>query len=169
MILAFDCATATGWCAGEGGTLPILGNVNMPRGDDVETGEFLDFWHRWLQRQFDEIKPTVIVYEGSFIHPNMNGGTMEKLIGLTNVLQMLSANRKIPYFATSPSHVKKILTGSGKSEKPDMMRCAQKCGVNPKTYDEADAFGVWIAAVHHHAKQHQAMWDARLYSGRGLL
>lgn len=167
MILAFDCATATGWCAGDGSTVPILGSVTMPT--QVEIGPFLDFWHRWVNRHLAEIAPSVVIFEAPFMHANMNGHTTRKLVGLAGVLEMACCAAKIPCEETSPSHVKKVLTGSGKSEKPDMMRVARKCGLTPKSFDEADAFGVWLAGVHVHAKQHQGDWDKKLYSGKALL
>lgn len=169
MILAFDCATATGWCAGDGSGLPILGSVTMPRGDDVEHGHFFNFWRRWLVQHVDYIKPTTVVFEKPFLPDNMNGNTVRKLMGLTVILDELCADRKITAREVSPSTIKKHLTGSGKSPKPDMIRCARQCGVSPKTHDEADAFGVWLTAIPHYAKQWQEQWDRKLYAGRGLL
>lgn len=167
MILAFDCATNTGWCAGDGSAVPIVGNVVMPK--QTELGPFLNFWRRWLVRHIGEINPTVVVFEAPFMPPNMNGTTVRKLTGLVAVLEELCTELKIPIEETTPSHVKLVLTGSGKSAKPDMMAVARKCGVAAKTFDEADAFGVWIAAVRHHAKQYQASWDAKLYAGKGIV
>lgn len=167
MILAFDCATCTGWCAGDGSTVPVVGNVTMPKGG--EPGPFLDFWDRWLQRHLDEIKPTVVVFEAPILPRETTVATVRKLVGLADFLEVACFRRKIDCQETTTSHVKKVLTGNGKAEKPDMLRVARKCGVEAKTYDEADAFGVWIAAVHHHARQYQPSWDAKLYAGRGLV
>lgn len=167
MILTLDCATATGWCAGDGSTTPIVGNVNLPKG--IDDPQYFDFWRRWLIQLFDDVKPTIVVFEAPFLHANMNGTTARKLIGLTAVLQEVCGHLKVPVEETTPSHVKKVLTGSGKSEKPDMLRMAKKCGVAAKTYDEADAFGIWVCAVHYHAREHQAAWDKKIYSGGALL
>jgi Holliday junction resolvasome RuvABC endonuclease subunit len=167
MILAFDCATCTGWCAGDGASVPIVGTVTMPRG--VEPGPFLTFWRRWVLAHLSDIKPTVVVFEAPILPRETNVATVRKLVGLAGTLEQVCDELKIPVFETTTSHVKKVLTGSGSAQKPDMMRVARKCGVEAKTFDEADAFGVWIAAVHHHARQYQASWDAKLYSGRGLV
>lgn len=167
MILAFDCATATGWCAGDGSTTPVLGNVKMP--SSVEPGPFLDFWEKWLDRHLDEIKPTVVVFEAPILPQKTNISTVRKLVGLAGVLEMVAFRKRVVVEETNVSHIKKVLTGNGRSEKPDMVRMAKKCGLNPKSFDEADAFGVWICAVHHHAKQHQQAWDKKLYSGSALL
>lgn len=167
MILALDCATSTGWCAGDGSAVPILGSVQMPSG--VEPGPFCDFWRRWIEHHLADIKPSIVIFEAPFIHSNMNGTTMRKLIGLANETEVACLRARIPCEETTPSHVKKVLTGDGRAEKPDMMRMAQKCGLKPKTHDEADAFGVWIAALHHHARQYQQHWDTLRFKGGSLL
>jgi Holliday junction resolvasome RuvABC endonuclease subunit len=161
MILTFDCATQTGWCAGDGSDLPILGTVNLPSG--VEAEEFLDFWDRWLNRHFAEINPTRVVYEAPILQGISNMHTAEKLIGLSNFLVVNCYRRKIPVEKVMPTQVKKYLTGDGKAEKPDMMRVARRCGVSPKNYDEADAFGSWLLALSYHAREHQPRWDAAIF------
>lgn len=166
-ILTFDCATQTGWCAGDGADIPILGTVNMPSA--VEPGEFLDFWARWLERQLDEVKPRVVVFEAPILPRETSITTVRKLVGMAGVLEMLLTRRKIEHSECTTSQVKKYLTGDGKAEKPDMMRAAKKCGVMPKNYDEADAFGVWLLGVHYYARQHQPRWDKAMFSGSGLV
>lgn len=167
MILAFDCATCTGWCAGDGSQLPILGTVQMPSG--VEPGPFLTFWRKWLLLHLDDIKPSVVVFEAPILPRETSIATVRKLVGLAGTLEQVCDELKVPVFETTVSHVKKVLTGDGKAPKPDMMRMAQKVGLKPKNFDEADSFGVWIAAVHHHARQYQQSWDKMLYAGKGLL
>jgi Holliday junction resolvasome RuvABC endonuclease subunit len=166
MILAFDCATQTGWCAGDGSDLPILGTVKMPEG--AETEEFLDFWDRWLTRQLNEIQPTRVIFEAPILQGISNMNTTEKLTGLSNFLGVQCYRRKIPVEKAMPTQVKKYLTGDGKAQKPDMIAVARRCGVSPKNYDEADAFGAWLLAIAYHAKEHQPRWDRAIF-GKGPL
>lgn len=167
MILAFDCATKTGWCAGVGDDLPILGSVTMPEG--VEPGPFLAFWRKWLVHHFKDIGPTVVVFEAPLLPQKTSISTVRKLVGLASVLEMVCVELGIPCEEVNLATVKKHLTGDGRAEKPDMLRAARNCGVSPKSYDEADAFGIWLTAIRYHAKEHQARWDAQLYAGRGLV
>lgn len=92
--------------------------------------------------------------------------TTRKLQGLAGVCEMVCYQRGLEVREVYVQTVKKELGGSGKSQKPDMMAAAKRCGLTPKTFDEADSFGVWLVAVRHYAKQFQQIWDQRLYGGR---
>lgn len=167
MIMAFDLATATGWCAGDGAAMPHLGNVNMPGGG--EPGPFMAFWHNWLQRHLDDWKPDHIVFEAPILPQTTSFKTVRKLQGMAAVLEMVCDLRKLDYSEVGASTVKKYLTGSGGGKKPDMMRWAKHIGVNPKTFDEADAFGVWLYSIQFLAPAHLGDWDKRRFKGVQLL
>lgn len=92
--------------------------------------------------------------------------TTRKLQGLAGVCEMVCYQRGIEVREVYVQTVKKELGGSGSAGKPDMMAAAKRCGLAPKTFDEADSFGVWLVAVRHYAKQFQQLWDQRLYGGR---
>jgi hypothetical protein len=94
--------------------------------------------------------------------------TTRKLQGLAGVCEMVCYQRGVEIREVFVQTVKKELGGSGSSGKPDMMAAARRCGMEPKTFDEADAFGVWLVSVRHYARQFQHTWDQRLYGGRGL-
>lgn len=55
MILALDLATTTGWCAGDGSELPVLGTLKMPSTKE-EVGPFLDVFFRWLHGKISELQ-----------------------------------------------------------------------------------------------------------------
>lgn len=98
-----------------------------------------------------------------------NLATTRKLQGLAGVAEMVCIQRGVEVREVFIQTIKKELGGTGSAGKPDMMAAAKRCGMDPKTFDEADAFGVWLVAVRHYARQFQQVWDQRLYGGRGLL
>lgn len=182
MILAFDVATCTGWCAGEGSELPVIGHVNMPAGENKDDIAFpLDFWDRTITRLLDEWDPGRVIFEAPVLPPpylcpktnkvkmRTNIYTARKLYSMASMLEVACLRREIPCVECDNQHVKKLLGGHGRAPKVDMVHVAKKCGLAPKVHDEADAFGVWLLGIHYYAKEHQPYWDKRLYSGIGLL
>lgn len=192
MILALDLATNAGWCCGLGDDLPEVGHVTMPDTKE-EVGPFLSFFQRWLQAMILEHRPTYVVFEapmlpkarfdratGKMTQAPTTIATTRKLQGLAGVCEMVVFDlnfegRNKPSWTQVEVRevflqtVKKELAGSGRAEKPDMMRAAKRCGVDVRTYDEADAFGVWLVSVRHYAKTYQHIWDQKLFGGRGLV
>lgn len=181
MILSLDLATQTGWCAGSGEQLPELGTVKMPEtGEDI--GEFGYFFEEWLKRHLLEIQPTIVTFEapllphakidrdtGRLIQAPTTDATQTKLKGLKWATEVICKRSGIECAEAWGSTVKKGLAGSGRAQKTDMMAAAKKCGLNPKTFDEADAFGVWIVSVRAYAKHYGHRWDQLLYGGRGAM
>lgn len=55
MLLALDLATTTGWCAGDGSSLPSLGSVTMPKTGE-ENGPYFDFFFRWMHAKISELQ-----------------------------------------------------------------------------------------------------------------
>lgn len=178
MLLALDLATNTGWCAGSGEEDPELGSVRMPDTGE-EIGPFGDFFERWLAIKLDELQPSMVIFEapllpvaridrdnGRLIQAPTTIATTRKLQGLAWSVEVQCYKRRLEVREVYGSTVKKELSGSGKGVKADMMAAAKRCGLAPKSFDEADAFGVWLVGVRHYAKAFQQRWDQRLYGGR---
>ena len=55
MLLGLDLATTTGWCAGDGSSLPSLGSFTMPKVTD-DLGDYGDFYFRWLHGKVTELQ-----------------------------------------------------------------------------------------------------------------
>lgn len=55
MLLGLDLATTTGWCAGDGSSLPSLGSFTMPKVTH-DLGDFADFYFRWLHGKITELQ-----------------------------------------------------------------------------------------------------------------
>lgn len=181
MILAYDIATTTGWCAGGGAETPAVGHVRLPSGkgkDDLATP--FDFWDRWLARHIEEWKPDLVVFEAPLlprpsvdpntgkVAQNTTMATVKRLSALQVFVELHCHRRNIPCYEVAGPTIKKRLAGSGKATKLDMVSVAKRAQVPVSTHDEADAFGVWLVAVQYYAKQHQMKWDRALYSTRGL-
>lgn len=166
MIFALDLATQTGWCAGSGDGHPELGTLNLPR--DAEVGPFVSYYRKWLIMKLGEIQPSMVIFESPILPAKANYDTLMKLYGLAVETDVVSHDLGIDCTRVMPSSVKLAVGGSGRADKADMMAAARRCGLSPKTYDEADAFGVWMYGLRCYAKQHQEAWDRRLYSARGL-
>lgn len=191
MILALDLATSTGWCSGAGDQTPAFGAVKMPDTGE-EVGPFLDFWERWLTKKIDAVleeagldprerpeSPVYLIFEapllpkakldrqGHLVQAPTSVATTRKLQGLAGVTEMVGFRRGLEVREVFLQTVKKELAGKGRADKADMMRAAKRCGLEVRTTDEADAFGVWLVGVRHYARQHQQAWDTKLWSGRG--
>ena len=182
MLLAFDIANTTGWCAGDGSELPASGVVTLPTPEDKDDlGPVFDFWDRWLGKHLDEWEPTRVLYEAPTLpRPTIDPrtgkavqrtttATTRRLYSMQSFLEVQCLRRRIPCFECPIQSIKKELTGNGRAQKDDMVLMAKRCGLNPKTHDEADAFAVWLMGVRYYAKEHQQMWDKRIYSGKGFL
>lgn len=151
-----------------------------------EIGPFLSFYRRWLDMKVREFEPRYVIFEapilpqarldedGHLRPAPTNIATTRKLQGLAGVTEMvvhdlrqegLEVEVREAYLST----VKKAITGSGKGSKPDMMSVCRKCGLAPKSYDEADAFGVWIVGLRSYAKQFVNIWDQAIWGNRGAM
>jgi len=143
-----------------------------------EVGPFLDFFYKWFATKLDEYQPKVVTFEAPFLpkarideHGHLKQAptsmaVTRKLQGLAGVCEMVCFQKGIDVYEVNLGSVKSAMGGQRGAGKPDIMAAAKRCGMDPKNFDEADAFGVWIVTVRHYAKQYQHIWDQRLYGGR---
>lgn len=187
MIIAYDLATSTGFCVGDGSGRPRVGALRGPTtGDDV--GAFL----AWFRDYFvATIGPAavkcreagtslLVIFEAPIL---LDGGktnihTTRKLQGLAGVLEMVCHDAKavglpIEVREVHLQTVKKELSGSGRASKGEMVVAARAAGIEispgKEGEDEADAFGVWLTAIRYHRPEHLARWDRIINPGRGSL
>lgn len=95
--------------------------------------------------------------------------TTRRLQGLAGFVEAICSQRNCLCEEVMLSTVKKALGGNGRADKADMVSAARRCGLPVETHDAADAFGVWIVMVRTYAKQHQQIWDQKLYGPRAML
>jgi crossover junction endodeoxyribonuclease RuvC len=158
MILALDLATQTGTCVGTPDARPVLDHFRLPStGTDV--GLFLSAWEDWLRPQVREVGPSLIVFEAPILAGQTQIATTRKLQGMAGVTEMVAHRAGIECAEVATSQVKKALTGSGKADKAQMIAAAKAYGFDPKTSDEADAFGIWLCAVRLRHPSHAWRWE----------
>lgn len=103
MLLGLDIATTTGWCAGDGSSLPSLGSFTMPKVTD-DLGDYGDFYFRWLHAKITELqdeaeaettpgvygarlvdpKAVIIVFEAPLLPPARYDPVKNRMVQQTN-------------------------------------------------------------------------------------
>jgi len=168
MILGLDLATSTGFCYGDGASLPVVGTCRMPQTGE-EVGPFLFHFETWLEETIEAVRPTMIIFEAPIIRSDGSHiMTVRKLTGLAALVELVAHKRGVEVLETHISTVKRTLTGKGNAEKHEMIFFARKAGIvisaGFEGQDEADAFGVWVSAVLLHTK-HAGRWRPLIGSG----
>lgn len=189
MFLGLDLATNLGWCLGAGHDVPLFGSVRIPGEDDI--GAFAQFYSRWATAKLEQLKaahealpPKLRVTERPmciFEAPVLPAGrfnphtqrlekaqtsiaTTRKLQGMAWETEKLCRDLGVDCREEFLQTIKKGLSGHGQADKTDMIRAARRAGIEARTSDEADAFGVWlVGGVFNYAKRHRAAWESKLY------
>lgn len=151
-LLSFDLATKTGWCAGDGSSLPTLGNFAIPS-THREIGAFVAHLEDRAAAVIAEVRPTLISFEAPLVGPQASADTRRKLIGIAAGLEVVAFRLGLPIREASISEGKEALTGYGDASKQEMVDACRRYGLNPVVYvkdgeensDEADAMGCWLA------------------------
>lgn len=160
-LLAFDLATNTGWAAGDGTKLPVVGHFRLPAtGHDV--GRFLVSARDYYGVLISRFQPDVVLFEMPILGTVVTVAVTRKLHGIAGQLEVICLDRGVPCREVAPSTAKKRLTGSGRAKKPEMIHAARRLGIDIETEDEADAVAVWLCGVHHYSPDLWPEWDRRL-------
>lgn len=180
MILwGIDTSTKfTGWAAGAPDARPETGAWSHEHvGRDV--GLLLELLRADMNALADRLPPDVIIFESPILTRFDTPMKLRKLYSMPGYIELwardLAKARGAPVIVQEENLkvLKKLLTGSSKAEKPEMVAMARKMGITlPKgegAKDAADAFAAWLCCVHNHAREHQPYWDRLLYSPRGGL
>jgi Holliday junction resolvasome RuvABC endonuclease subunit len=134
-ILAIDPGATTGWCY-------------LPDEGAIRTGEWAFKGHRAerliqleerLTAQILRLSPDVVAMEEPMA---FRGSGVVALAGMVAVIEMVCERRKVAYASVHVSTLKKYATGSGKAQKPDMIRAATEALGRDVTEHEADAYFV---------------------------
>jgi len=142
-ILAIDPGTKTGWAALCARHIES-GVQEFPLGRGDSPGMRYLRFRQWLGNLLDIAAPALVVYE----RPFMRGGyATEFLSALTSRIQEECAIRKIEYQAVNPATLKKVTTGTAKSDKTAMIVVAsERIGRPARDDNEADAVNLlWLA------------------------
>jgi Holliday junction resolvasome RuvABC endonuclease subunit len=187
MILGLDLAPKkAGWCAGDGSCNPTTGGFRLPGlSDDYAMLLERLRWH--VEPLLSHYDPDVVLIESPILPARRGSAIMGSLaqrrvqfaqgpfVEWLVARHAVKRGRGIICEEAEVHDVKLALSGQKWADKAEMVRCAERLGiVLPAALadgreDAADAVGVWLVGVRHHAKQHLAAWDQRIYGRRGLL
>lgn len=149
-ILALDLGTAVGWACGSPDGEPRYNTMVLPStGEDI--GRFALAFNNWLNDTLDVEKPGLVVFEAPVLTGRTSLATARKLYGLAWQTELCCHVHGIRCMEHHLQSVKKFFTGNGRAEKPEMMAAARRQGWNPKSFDAADALGLWACVVHEKA------------------
>ena len=182
-VLGLDLATRlTGWCAGDGLSVPTAGAFDLPQcGDDI--GMMLDLLDHNIAGLLNRFEPGLVVFEAPILPSGGKGGaavmgtTMvrRKLFNLSGHVEFMCTRLGVPCIEEDVFKIKKELAGFAGAQKDDMVAAAQKVGIvlpASKTAgqeDAADAFGAWLLGLRKVDRAASANWDRVLHSSRGAL
>lgn len=172
MLLCLDLGTKTGWCAGRGDILPTVGTIYLPStGDDC--GAYGAAARRELHLIMARWAPDVVIFEAPVLPSTTTLATTRKLQGLAMMVELVCHDLEIPCQEEFLQTVKLTMTGKGNASKQMMVDAARRMGLDPRTYnqrnnrtgemeeasDEADAAGIWLCGLQHHASRYLHHWQ----------
>lgn len=165
-ILALDLATKTGWCRGVPGQPVEVGTHVLPKtGSDI--GTFLNAHQDWLDALLLTRDVSLVIYESPILRSgNTNISTLRKLYGLAGVTEMVCVDHKVRCVEVMIQKAKKALAGHARADKAQMMLAAERRNVAVEDDNQADAFGVFLTAIHEGWPEHASFYDP-LFAGKG--
>lgn len=159
-FLCLDLATKTGWALGSPGQRPTLGVHDMARAGD-HVGRFLNCHKSWMTAALESGTITHVFFELPVLARVSNIKTLTKLYGLSGVTQMLAREYRLPVQGYQSTTIKKVMTGSGRADKDQMVAAARARGFNPQDDNAADALGLFLTAVKEHAAEKLSCYAAK--------
>lgn len=186
-VIALDMATCTGYCVGDGSTIPDHGYIDLPPAVDGERGPAFSTLRAFLVRTIErwQVKgyEVVVVFEQPILPKpflKWEGGkpriiyptrieTTLMLQGLAAIAEQVADEYGCDCGHVTVSEVKKEVAGFGGAEKDDLVFVARRCGLTIERNDTSDAFGGFLLGLRHYAPQWSAKWDAKVYGSRGGL
>lgn len=154
--IALDLATQCGYAIGAPGETPIHGSASL-RSSSTHAGAKMCVLIDWLAPHIEEHRPVRIIYEAPLLMmpksddrgSGGNAATMENLIGMAKMVDMLACRWDVPVVKTASSTVRKFFVGHGRPKDPKMAvvnECIRR-GWNPRDDNDADALAT-LAYAH---------------------
>ena len=147
--LGLDLGTASGWALAVDDRIIASGTVVFSKKPDAHPGERLVSFYEWLSKHWADVNEIhyekIIGYSG-----HTDGNLFNRFYA---ILEMWSAQTRIPLLPYNPSHLKKEFTGNGRAEKDEMCRVAMRLGWpngeegTDRFHDEADAVAILVVAL----------------------
>jgi crossover junction endodeoxyribonuclease RuvC len=146
-LLALDIATTTGFCIGGPGGEPRFGSFRLPtRFTPDDLGGKGAAFSNWLSDLITVEQPTLISFEAP-IPPRgtmkTNVQTIRLLLGLAFEAEVIAYMRDVECFEANVQTARKAFTGSGRSDKNDVIAACVKKGWKVADDHQADAGAIW--------------------------
>ncbi len=141
MILALDCATKTGWALWSKGKVIESGVVDFSKRRGESNGSMFLRFRQWLNQMLVASDIHFMVYE---LAHQRGGAATEISANLTGRVQEICAENGIDYASVHSATLKKFATGSGRADKAEMIKVAQKY-LNRQPQDDNEADAVMLA------------------------
>lgn len=119
IILAFDCATTTGWATNRDGVQSGTQKFELRRGSSPGM-RFLEF-NKWVERMICLTNPSLLAFEQAH---HRGGAATEVCVGFTTRIIEAAARHDIEHIAVHDKTIKKFATGNGNCGKPAMQNAA---------------------------------------------
>jgi Holliday junction resolvasome RuvABC endonuclease subunit len=142
-VLALDIATNVGWAAGDGTKYYTVYGSHSFWSAERDHGALSYRFCLWLADKITEWQPDLVAIERGFFRGPMS----YHLTGLVWDANRTAYTRGIPRVEYPPTTIKKFITGSGKSDKHDVMTAVADRGFRPETDHEADAIALLLLAL----------------------
>lgn len=148
-LLCLDLATASGWAAGPIGSTPTFGGFRV---HGSELGRWLADARAQLELLINCHRPTLIVFEAPAVYAGASAlSTVRKLVGLTDLTELIAHDRGIPVREASAREIAKALLGRSpakrKPKKAATLAAIKALGFAVRDDNEADAVALWLYAA----------------------
>lgn len=166
-VIALDLATLLGFTVGRLPPRPLtqleaavlkppkpLSGVHRIAPPGTPVGPFLLAYLRWLVGMVFEHEPDGMIYEKPILPSKTTPQTVEKLVGLAGITQMVAADHKIRWVRSAqPSTVKLHICGNGGPGKDGVQAAIIARGWAFIDDNEADALALHDYAGHLYARE----------------
>lgn len=195
MLLGLDLASRlTGWCAGDGSSIPDCGAWDMPRArnDDgsYSYGRLLCGLEDYLDIAKRRFGVTAVAYEAPILRtarrmradgvlpdPDQQWGDnlnkLRLLYPLGAFLEWWCDRNGVECAEVTVQAIKSEVTGNHIAPKDDLVAVARHAGLRLPAGDgiddAADAFGAWLLLLRATDRKLSAQWDAKICGAKGSL
>lgn len=150
-ILALDLGTNTGWVIGSKPfkAQAVVGSLSLKAGRYEGGGMRYLRFENFLREMLDMQAFEAVYFEEVRRHQGVDAAHVYG--GLLATLTSFCERNGIPYQGIPIGTWKQAAVGKGNASKDDVMAWAKAAGItidHPATFDEADAIGIYNAAVH---------------------
>lgn len=144
VYLTLDLATLTGYCLWTPGSKPVIGNSDLSTWYTDDYPKALAVHYKRMKKIIEDNGVTFVCYERPIMKRTDTQGKLQKIYGLSNVIQLLEGQMDFSAYFIGVSEWRAHVLGHGQLStrvaKDKAMKIARGCGLDPKTNDEAEAF-----------------------------